>query len=414
MSARRAELLAIGSELLGPWGVDTNGAFLARRLGEIGVPVRFRTVVGDVEEDIVEVVRLALSRSDLVLATGGLGPTIDDLTREAVARHLGLPLLEDRSILEGIEARFRRHGLAMPPQNRRQALVPRGAVVLPNRHGTAPGLLLRNGAAQLALLPGVPAEMRQMFEDALLPLLGVPEGERLATRVLKIAGLAESEVDRRLETIARGAGAVEWTILAAPGQVEIHLRERLRAGAGTGGIARLDREIEAALGAHLFARDEETMEEVVGRLLSAGGATVAVAESLTGGMIGGRITAVPGASGYFRGGAVCYSDQAKSDVLGVRRATLAAHGAVSEEVAREMAQGARRLFGATHGLAATGFAGPEGGGADRPPGTVALALCGPGEPRSQRLLLPGDRQVVRTRTVQNALDLLRRSLLGIA
>jgi nicotinamide-nucleotide amidase len=410
MSARRAELIAVGSELLGPWRTDTNGSYLARRLGEIGIAVRFRTIVGDSEEDLCVAFRAALGRAEIIVATGGLGPTIDDLTREAVAAVLGVPLEADQRIARHIEERFRRHGLAMPPRNLRQAMVPRGAEVLENRAGTAPGLLLTAGQATIALLPGVPSEMRQMAEEALLPRLGAG-GERFAYRILKITGLPESEVDRRLEEVARGAGEVEWTILAAPGQVEIHLRERVAAGATPAGIERIDHEIAAALGERLFARDDETMEEVVGRLLLGRGATVAVAESLTGGLIGSRIAAVPGASRYFQGGVVCYSDAVKMSALGVRRETLVAHSAVSPEVAQEMAEGVRSRLGATWGLAATGFAGPEGGGADKPPGTVYLAIDGPGVGRALPLSVPGDRGVVRSRAAQGALDLLRRTLL---
>ncbi|HEU4401450.1 MAG TPA: competence/damage-inducible protein A [Candidatus Polarisedimenticolia bacterium] len=410
MTSRRAELVAVGSELLEPWRTDSNGSYLSRRLGEIGVALRFRTIVGDVLEDLRDVFRVALGRSDLIVVTGGLGPTIDDLTREALASLLDLPRELDEAIARRIEERFGRHGLPMPPQNRRQAMVPRGAVALPNRVGTAPGLLLRAGGALVALLPGVPSEMRTMVEEQLLPRLG-PTGERFVYRVLKIAGLPESEVDRRLEAVARGAGEVAWTILAAPGQVEIHLRERVAEGRPAAGIERLEREIETVLREDLFGRDDEALESVVGELLKRRGATLGIAESLTGGAIGARITRVPGASRYFKGSVVCYSDEGKVDLLGVRRETLAAHSAVSPEAAREMADGVCARLGATWGLAATGYAGPEGGGPDKPPGTVCLALSGPPASRARTLSVPGDRDTVRTRTVQSALDLLRRALL---
>lgn len=411
MSPRRAELIAVGSELLEPWSTDTNGSYLSRVLGERGIAVRFRTVTGDVTEDLQEAFRVALARSDLIVATGGLGPTIDDLTREAVAALLGLPLLPDESVARRIEERFRRHGLPMPPQNRRQAMVPRGAEVLPNRLGTAPGLRLTAGSATLVLLPGVPGEMRQITEESVLPGLG-SAGERFACRILKIAGLAESEVDRRLEDVARRAAPVAWTILASPGQIEIHLRERVREGERAGGIERIDGEIVSALGAHVFARDEETMEEVAGRLLAGQGGTLATAESLTGGGISERISRVPGASRYFRGGVVAYDDEAKRAILGVDAGTLRAHGAVSKEAALEMAQGARRVFGSTWALSATGYAGPEGGGADRPPGTVILGLAGPGVEAARDLRLPGGRETVRQRAARTALDMLRRALMG--
>jgi len=410
MSPPRAELIAVGSELLEPWRTDTNGSYLARVLGERGIAVRFRTVVGDTAEDLEGAFRVALERSDLIVATGGLGPTIDDLTREAVAALLGLPLLEDEGLAAAIEERFRRHGLTMPPQNRRQAMVPRGAEVLPNRLGTAPGLWIVRGDARLVLLPGVPEEMRQITEESVLPRLQ-GTGERFSHRIIKIAGLAESEVDRRLEPVARGAAPVAWTILASPAQVEIHLRERVPAGGRPEGIDRIDGEIAAVLGAHVAARDEETIEEVTGRLLVGRGATLATAESLTGGGIAERVTRIPGASRYFRGGVVSYVDEAKRDVLGVAPETLRDRGPVSRETAVEMARGVLRLFGSTWALSATGYAGPEGGGPDRPPGTTVLCLAGPGVETVRELNFPGTRDVVRERSCRSALDMLRRALL---
>ncbi|MBI1950447.1 MAG: competence/damage-inducible protein A [Acidobacteria bacterium] len=410
MSAQRAELIAVGSELLEPWRTDTNGSYLTRVLGERGIAVRFRTVVGDTSEDLQEAFRVALGRSDLIVATGGLGPTIDDLTREAVAGLLGLPLLPDEAIARRIEERFRRLGREMPPQNRRQAMVPRGAEALPNRLGTAPGLWMTSGGVRIVLLPGVPEEMRQMTEASVLPRLGA-SGERFAHRIIKIAGLAESEVDRRLDDVARRAAPVAWTILAGPGQVEIHLRERVREGEPPEGIERIDGEIAAVLGAHVAARDEETIEEVAGRLLAGLGATLATAESLTGGGIAERLTRTPGASRYFRGGVVAYGDEAKGAVLGVAAETLRARGAVSRETALEMAHGARRLFTSTWALAATGYAGPVGGGPGRPPGRVILGLVGPGVESARDVNLPGSRRAVRVRSCRLALDMLRRALL---
>jgi nicotinamide-nucleotide amidase len=410
VSPPRAELLAIGSELLEPWHVDTNGAYLSRRLGERGIAVRFRTVVGDTPKDLKEVFRVAVGRSDLVVATGGLGPTIDDLTRETVADLLDLPLLLDEGIVRDIEARFRRLSLPMPTQNRRQAMVPKGARILANRLGTAPGLWLETGRSTIVLLPGVPEEMRQIVEDSVLP--GLPAtGERFAYRVIKIAGLPESEVDRRLESVARGAGPVAWTILASPGQVEIHLRERLRGDEAPEGLARLDAAIAATLGPHVFARDDESMEEVIGRLLVRRSETLATAESLTGGAIAKRITSVSGASRYFRGAVVAYSDEAKRSLLGVRTETLETHGAVSAEAAAEMARGARRALQTTWALSSTGFAGPDGPGPGRPPGQVFLGLSGPAIETIRDLTFPGSRATVRERTARSAIDLLRRTLL---
>ncbi|OLC56348.1 MAG: hypothetical protein AUH92_00370 [Acidobacteria bacterium 13_1_40CM_4_69_4] len=410
---QRAELIAVGSELLEPWCTDTNGSYLSRVLGERGIAVRFRAVVGDVTQDVQAAFRVALDRSDLIVATGGLGPTVDDLTREAVAGLLGLTLREDESIVRSIEERFRRHSLPMPPQNRRQAMVPRGAEVLPNRLGTAPGLLMKTGTATVVLLPGVPDEMRQIMEESVLPRLG-PGGERFAYRVIKIAGLTESEVDRRLADVAHRAAPADWTILAAPGQVEIHLRDRVPDGRPAAAIDGLDREIAVVLGSHVFARDEETMEDVVGRLLVGRRESLACAESLTGGEIAQQITRVPGASRYFRGGVVAYTEESKRAILGVRAVTLGAEGLVGPETAVEMARGARRLFGSTWALSATGYAGPGGGGADKPPGTVFLGLAGPRGETTRDLTLPGTRETVRSRTARTALDLLRRAILDAA
>lgn len=411
MMPRQAELLAVGSELLEPWRLDTNGSFLSRRLGERGYEVRFRTVVGDRLDDISEAFTVALGRANLIIATGGLGPTVDDVTREAVASLLGLPLIEDGDIMRGIEARFRQHGLTMPPQNRRQALVPKGAEVLPNRYGTAPGLLLRAGDAVIGLLPGVPAEMQQIADEWLLPALGSPEG-RFVRRILKIAGVTESEVDRRLLEVERRRGPVGWTILANPGLVEIHLKEWVRPGQEPAELDRIDREIAKEIGQSLFARGDATLEQVVGELLRAAGQNLAVAESITGGAVARLITSVPGASSYFLGGIVCYQDDAKVALLGVRPGTLAATTAVSPETALEMAEGVRQRLGADWGLATTGYAGPTGGGEERPAGTVVLALCGPEGSRTRLLSLPGGRSAVRERTALAALDLLRRALLG--
>ncbi|MGH9749048.1 MAG: competence/damage-inducible protein A [Candidatus Polarisedimenticolia bacterium] len=412
MSPPAAEFIAIGSELLEPDRTEGNGAFISLRLGEIGVPLRFRTVVGDRMDDLQEALRTALRRSSLIVATGGLGPTVDDVTREAASAVLGRPLVEDAAIVRGLEERFRTYGQPMPPQNRRQAMVLRGAEVLANPRGTAPGQLIREGDRILALLPGVPSEMRAMVDQELLPRLH-GTGERLVSRVLRIAGLPESEVDRRLEPVARAAAPAEWTILGSPGLVEIRLRERTAAGAAPLHIPRLEAAIASILGPDLFGRDGETLEEVVGGLLLARGATLAIAESLTGGAIAARVVEVPGASRYFRGGAVCYTDEAKRDLAGVPEATLRAHGAVSEATARAMAEGIRTRMGAHWGVAATGFAGPEGGGPGQPRGTVIVAASGPDAAHAVGRRFPGDRRAVRERAVVSALDLLRRLLLGV-
>jgi len=380
-------------------------------LGERGIDVRFRTTVGDGEADLCAAFRVALARSDLIVATGGLGPTVDDRTREAVAAVLDLPLIEDAAIAAEIEVRFRHHGLTMPPQNRRQAQVPRGAEVLPNRLGTAPGLLIRPPGAVIGLLPGVPSEMRTMADEELLPRLG-PSPGRHVYRVLKITGLTESEVDRRLSGVGQRASSLDWTILAGAAQIEIHLRERLVDDAAPVVIPEVEREVRRILGVHLFGCDDDTLEGTIGRLLVEKKQTLAVAESLTGGLISRRLTDEQGASRYFLGGIVSYVDRVKIGTLGVGQETIDRHTAVSEEVATQMAAGVRKKLGADWGLAASGYAGPDGGGPGRPVGTVMLAVAGPGVARSRELRLPGDRSGVRERAAQLGLDLLRRALLG--
>ena len=413
MSVPSAELIAVGSELLGPSRLDTNGGFLARRLGERGIAVRFRTIVGDAPDDLREALRVALSRAELIVATGGLGPTVDDVTRETAAAVLGRTLVEDAAILKGIEERYRRFGRDMPENNRRQAMVPEGAVVIPNPLGSAPGLLLESEGRRLVLLPGVPAEMERMVDDALLDRLA-PRAAPLVSRVLKIAGLTESEVDRRLLPVYRQAGRVEWTILASPGQIEIHLRDRAGPGGRSADIERLDAAVAAIVGPALFARDDDTMERVVGGLLASRGETAATAESVTGGRIARRLTSVPGASTWYRGGAVVYTNDAKILFAGVEETILARSGAVSAEVALALAEGIRTRLRSTWGLSTTGYAGPDTGEPRHPAGTVFLGLSGPGTALARALRLPGDRVLVQARAGQAALDLLRRALLGIA
>jgi nicotinamide-nucleotide amidase len=407
---RRAETIAIGTELLGPDRIDSNGAFLSRALGAHGYEVRFRTVVGDDPRELEEAIRLAITRVDLVVATGGLGPTVDDLTREAVAAVLRLPLEEDAALVQELEERFRKHNRPMPPSNRRQAQVPHGAEVLPNSLGTAPGLLLRTDRAILALLPGVPSEMERMTLQQLLPRLDAT-GTRRVHRVLKIAGTNESDVDHRLAAVHRGAGQVGWTILAGAGQIEIHLTEWTAPREKASGVERLDAAIAAVLGDDLFGRDDDTLEEVVGRLLVARRQTLAAAESITGGRIARRLTAVPGASNWFAGGGVVYTDAAKRVLADLDAEILARHGAVSAEAAAGMAEGIRRRLATDWGLATTGYAGPGGGTEALPPGTVFLGVAGPAGTTTRRLLLPGVRTVVQARAAQAGLDLLRREAL---
>ncbi|MBM3751050.1 MAG: competence/damage-inducible protein A [Acidimicrobiia bacterium] len=411
-----AEILAIGSELLTPFRIDTNSLFLTGRLNDHGIELLGKSVVGDRPQALVEALRLAVGRASVVVTTGGLGPTDDDLTRDAMATVAGVPCHEDATVLEAIAERFARRKMPMPAMNQRQAMVPDGAAVLDNPHGTAPGLWLPLGHSVIVALPGPPREMKPMWETHVAPRLAVWFGMRhLRRRTLKIAGRGESHVDEIAAPIygplRDGSPAIETSILASPGQVELHLSAK---GAD---VDALDRALDAAvcalsraIGAPVFSVDGRELEEVVGDQLRARGGTVAVAESCTGGMVLGRLTNVPGSSAWVTGGVVAYDNLVKVRDLGVPEAVLAAHGAVSELVASAMAAGVRARMQTDVGVGITGIAGPTGGTDAKPVGTVVIAVDGPDTRHVVRTLrFPGDRAMVRQMSVQTALDLLRRA-----
>lgn len=415
---RSAEIIAVGSELLTPHRTDTDSLFLTSRLNDAGIVVRRKVVVGDSREDLADAVASALSRADLVITTGGLGPTDDDLTREAVAGVLGLELDEDPSIVASIAARFARRGSVMPEINRRQALVPHGATVLANPAGTAPGLLIEAGDRMVVLFPGPPRELSAMFDAHFAPRLAALAGSRrLQRRVIKIIGRAESEVDAVASPIytpfASGPLPVETTILASAGQIELHLSA---AGDDDAAVAaRLEAGVAAlaeALAPFVFSTDDRSLEAVVGGLLAARGWRVALAESCTGGRLAGRLTDVPGSSAWVVGGVVAYANEVKIAELGVPAATIDAMGAVSEPVARAMAEGVRDRLGANVGIGITGIAGPDGGTVEKPVGTVVIAVAAT-ETLVRTFRFSGDRELVRRHSTSTALDMLRRLLLDL-
>ena len=419
-SPATAVIIAVGSELLTPHKVDTNSLYLTERLDRLGVIVRRKLVTGDEAGEIGDALRQALRPGELIILTGGLGPTDDDRTRETVAEVLGLPLAEDPAILADIRSRFAARGLEMPDLNRRQALVPAGARVLANRRGTAPGLWIEHGQAVVVLLPGPPRELRPMFEQNVSGRLADRAGTAgVYRRVLRIAGRAESAVEAVAHPVYSVWQAADppigTTILSSLGQIELHLS--IRASAADAAERRLDRataELTAVLGRDVFSSDGSPLEAVVGRLLLRHGLRLAVAESCTGGLVTSRLTDVPGASAYVQAAWVAYSNHAKVSALGVEAELLEAHGAVSERVAGAMAEGARTRAGAEVGLAVTGIAGPGGGSPDKPVGTVWVALAGPGGARrARRLQLPGERERVKFQASQAALDMLRRALLRL-
>ncbi len=413
---RTASILAVGSELLGTNRTDTNSLFLTGGLEALGIKVIRKTCSGDGWDDLVAEVQIALERAPLLVVTGGLGPTDDDRTKEVVARVFGRRLVRDEEILARLRERFARRGVPMPKVNEKQADVIEGATVLKNPRGSAPGYLVEDGEKVVVLLPGVPIEMRGMWSEAAAPLVKVrfPSGGEIHRRTLKVAGMAESAVEERIQLVYAAFPANPITILAATGEILLQF-----AALGTNEEAgnRLD-EVEAAfrkvLGDEIFGRDDETIEAVVGELFRKAGKTLAVAESCTGGTLAGRITDAPGSSDYFLGGAVTYANDAKVALAGVDPATLERFGAVSEETAREMAEGIRRRFGASVGFAVTGIAGPSGGTPEKPVGLVHIALADQdGTVVHRRLRLPGDRALVRRWTTALALSLMRFHLLGI-
>jgi nicotinamide-nucleotide amidase len=411
----RAEIIAVGSELLGTERVDTNSLFLTEELFRLGIAVGRKSVVGDSEQDIAAAVAEALNRADLVLVSGGLGPTADDLTREGVARALGRRLVRDDRILEALNRRFRERGLRMPEINVRQALALEGAEILNNSRGSAPGQWLREDQRILILLPGVPIELRAIFEEECRPRLApLAPGGAILTRVLKITGLFESQVDELAAPIYRKFENPSTTILASPGEIQLHLTASgADAAQARAALNELTRRLELALGDAIFSEDGQTMEEVAGMYLTMRGKTLAVAESCTGGLLAERLTRVPGSSRYFLGGIVAYGNEAKKRWLEVPAAVLKNQGAVSAETARILAESVRRRFGADFGLGITGVAGPSGGTPEKPVGLVYIALAEEGrnaEIAERRY--PGRREQIRLHASQTAMDMLRRRLKG--
>ena len=414
---RVAEIIAVGSEMLGSTRVDTNSLFIAERLAQLGIELHAKAVVGDHRDDLAAIFRQVLARADLVILTGGLGPTDDDLTREVVAEVLGLPLQIDERIVERIAARFAKRGLQMPEINLRQAQVPRGATVLENPNGTAPGLLIEQDDRVVALLPGPPREMQPIMERLCEgPFAARASGERLYRATLFVAGRSESHV----EQIARPFYAL-WrdrtppiaaTILAAPGQIEFHLTARdADAERGQAAVLAARDELHQAIGEDVFSIDGRSMEEVVGAMLRERGYRVAAAESCTGGLLASRLTDVPGSSAYVSGAIVAYDNDVKLRDLGVPPEILETHGAVSEPVAVAMLEGVLRAMKADVAVAITGIAGPDGGTPAKPVGTVVIAVQVPGRPMHVRTYsFFGGRTQVKFQSTQTALDRVRRLL----
>ena len=413
----RAVILSTGDELTTGRTLDTNANYIADHLVGIGIDVVGMLVVGDYPERIAWVWRQALAQADVVICTGGLGPTADDLTTETVAAVAGVKLHMEQAVADRIRQMFAAMGRTMPENNLKQALFPEGATIIPNGLGTAPGFRLAigtdHGPVHGIVMPGVPREMKQMLADEVLPWLRSARGgvDEYRSHTFQTFGISESALD---ELVAGAVDPAETRLAFRAAFPQISVRVTAQGPPGE-----VDRRLEAAaaalrerIGGYAYGEGNTTMEAEVGKLLKAAGATVAVAESCTGGLIGHRLTDVPGSSAYFLGGVAAYNNKVKMAVLGVKKETLVEHGAVSVETAEEMAQGVRRLLGSTVGLATTGIAGPDGGTADKPVGTVCIAIDGPGGTRSRRYQLWGTRDWVKLLTSQIALDWIRRVQLG--
>ena len=411
----RAEIIAVGTELLTSSRLDTNSLFITQRLNESGFRVMRKFVVGDRKEEIRRSLEMALRDSDVVITIGGLGPTHDDMTREVVSEALGRDLQLDGALVSRLKARFRRAGLEITENNFRQAMVPDGGEPIENPNGSAPGLFLKEGKALVFLLPGPPRELEPMMDQVMELVRTHKQVTRTFHRRLKVASQAESVVDSRVGPIYKSYPQVETTILSSPGIVELYSYWVGEANQelAESQLEELHSRLAEKLGSSLFTDQEESLEEVVGRILLERGKSVATAESCTGGLMGKMLTDVPGSSDYYQGGVVCYSNRLKINFAGVDRTSLQRFGAVSEEVARQMAFGIRKSTGADFGLSVTGIAGPDGGTPEKPVGLVFIGLADDQDVQVRQERFPGSREAIRMRASRYALDWLRRKLLAV-
>lgn len=408
-----AEIIAIGSELLTPDKTDTNSLWLTEKLNSIGIEVKQKTIVGDDESRLEEAIKDALKRSTIVIMSGGLGPTEDDVTRKVAAKATGRRLSLNDKVLEDIRKRFESIKRVMPEINSRQAMVIEGAEVLDNPNGSAPGMYLEHQKKDVVLLPGPPREMKPMFENFIMPKLMAKAGEIcVVRRILRVAGLGESAVDEKIAPVYTKYTNPQTTILFNRSEIEIHLTAQGKTkDEAESLIDEVEEKISEKLGNSIFAFRGETMEEIIGLKLTVGGYTLAVAESCTGGLIAERLTEISGSSAYFMEGVVSYSNEAKTRTLKVPKKLIKEHGAVSAEVAEAMAIGIKKRARTDFGLSVTGIAGPTGGSEEKPVGLVYIALADDAHVEHRRMILPGDRHLIRWRASQAALELLRRRLI---
>lgn len=406
----RAEILAIGDELLSGETVDTNSSFLDRVLEGLGWHVLHHQTVPDDVDAIAAAFTLASTRADLILSTGGLGPTADDLTMAGLARALGRPLVKHEPTLERIRERFRAFGREMTPNNEQQAMVPERGDVLDNESGTAPSFTSTLGGATVFLMPGVPREVRWLLEHQIVPR--IPQGEAVVRRTLKVMGLGESKLEHTIKAIVKARPEIHWGYRTLG--AENHVKMLARGVDARARIEAVERELQSVLGPKIYGADDDDLPKVVGAMLAGRHETVAVAESCTGGLAAKLLTDVPGASAWVLGGIVAYANAAKVELAGVRIEDLEAHGAVSEIVARQLAEGVRRRLHSTYGVSTTGVAGPGGGTPEKPVGAVWIAVASATRTEARLVRFPGDRELVRLGSAMSALDLLRLFVHGEA
>ncbi len=408
-----AEIIAVGSELLTPTKTDTNSLWLTEKLNNIGIEVKLKTIVGDDRARLEETIKDALRRSDIVISTGGLGPTEDDITREISAKAVGRELIYHEDIEADLRERFKKWGREMPEINKRQAFVIEGAKVLPNPNGSAVGMAVEIGAKFFVVLPGPPRENQPMFENFILPNLREAAGEIFVKRkIMRVSGMGESAVDEAIAPIYLAYENPQTTILFNRSEIEIHLTAQTKTEPEADVLLEeVAAKIHEKLGAAVFAMNGETLEEVVSKLLTDRKKTLAVAESCTGGLIGERLTDVAGASAYFIEGAVTYANEAKIRTLNVAAELIEQHGAVSGEVAEAMAKGMRERAKTDYAISVTGIAGPGGGSDEKPVGLVYIGYSDETQTKSIKLVMPGDRYLIRWRASSAALDYLRRQIL---
>jgi len=411
----RAIFIAVGSELLDLDRVDTNSLYVARRLREKGILMDMKVVVGDHLDNLSWIVKKACQRAQLVILSGGLGPTEDDITREAVAMALKMELVFREEIIAELEATFRRRGMAMPEINSRQAFVIEGAEVIANAVGTAPGLFCDEGHCKVLLLPGPPNELIPMFESVFEKHIVPAANYHIYSRTLKLIGIGESDADSRIADIYRKYRNPVTTILASPGVIELHFLGRSKDSVEEARrlTDELAEKVRERLQEFIFAEGNASLPEVVVEALKARGLTLAVAESCTGGGLGDQVTSVPGSSAVFLGGVIVYANSLKTGILGVREETLKRHGAVSEATAAEMAAGVRSLCGAAIGLAVTGIAGPGGDNTKKPVGLVYMHLSAEGSERGMRQIFSGSREIIKLRSAFYALNMVREYVIGL-